>query len=279
MFVLLYSAYKLSRPINFIISFLSILVAGIICKSLLFNWVDVLLAAFAGAFTGAAGNIINDYFDCEIDKINRPQRILPLGIITKKQALQIYFSFLIIVLAFTIGLNVLAVTIVIFTNVIIFLYSYKLKKIPLVGNFIVSFFTGLAFIYGGAAVYNYKGALIPALFAFLINFIREIVKDIEDIKGDSMQNVYTFPGVYGYKKSYYLIFMLTVVLILLTFIPFIFEVYKIEYFLIINVIINPILIYILKNMWKDNSKKNISTISALLKVNMIFGLIAIYMGV
>ncbi len=279
MYSLLYSAYKLSRPINFIISFLSIIVAGIICRSPLFMWTDILLASFAGAFTSAAGNIINDYFDYEIDKINRPKRILPSGIITRRQALQIYLFFLFIITALTIPLNAIAIIIVIISNIVIFFYSYKLKNIPLLGNFVVSFFTGLAFVYGGAAVNNYYGAIIPALFAFFINFIREIVKDIEDIKGDSMQKVFTFPAIYGLKKSFYIVCILTIVLILLTHIPFVFKFYKIEYYLIINVIINPIMIFILKSMWKDNSNNNMSRISMLLKLNMIFGLAAVYMGI
>lgn len=70
---------KLIRPVNFIIAFVSIMVAGFICKSGNYNFSILIIAAFAGALTGAGGNVINDYFDYDIDKINRPNRVLPSG--------------------------------------------------------------------------------------------------------------------------------------------------------------------------------------------------------
>ena len=76
-----------------------------------------------------------------------------------------------------------------------------MKRIILLGNFIVAFLTGLAFIYGGIAVNNFKYAVIPAIFAFLINFIREIVKDMEDIEGDKSAGIFSFPYLYGFKRS------------------------------------------------------------------------------
>ena len=66
---------------------------------------------------------------------------------------------------------------------------------------IIALLTGLAFIYGGFAVGNPVAAIVPAVFAFLINLIREIVKDIQDIEGDTKAGVITFPIKFGFKKS------------------------------------------------------------------------------
>lgn len=274
----IFAIIKISRPLNFIISFFSILVAAQICSVSAVLNLKIIAASFAGALTGSAGNIINDYFDIEIDKVNRPNRILPLKLLSQTEALNIYFIFIVISFLISFNINFSAFIIIIFASVIIFIYSLKLKKIPLLGNFSISVITGMAFIYGGFVVDNYADAIIPALFAFLINFSREIVKDMEDVVGDTKENVFTFPSKYGFKKSKNIILIISVILFLLSFIPFLFNFYKIYFFIIMMIIVNPVLVYFIKSIFKDDSKKNLSRLSLLLKIDMIFGLIAIYFG-
>ena len=69
----------------------------------------------------------------------------------------------------------------------------------------VAFLTGLVFIFGGVVVENPTAAIVPAIFAFLINLIREIVKDMEDVEGDNKAGVITFPIKFGFQKSKILI--------------------------------------------------------------------------
>ena len=130
--------------------------------------------------------------------------------------------------------------------VLLFFYSFRLKRIVLLGNFSVAFLTGLAFIYGGVSVDNSKYAIIPAIFAFFINFIREIVKDMEDIEGDKSAGIFSFPYLYGFKRSKIIISVFSLLLIIATLIPFISKFYRIEYFIIIMALVNPILIYSFK---------------------------------
>ena len=169
--------------------------------------------------------------------------------------------------------------IVIISVVLLFFYSKYLKRIPLVGNITVSFLTGLVFVFGGFVVENPASAFIPAVFAFIINLTRELIKDIEDISGDNNAGVVTFPIKFGLQKSKGLILLITITLILFTFYPFLTQLYKIEYFVIVMVIVNPILIYCMKILFEDQSSKNLNKISNLLKLSMLFGLIAIYLGV
>ena len=136
--------------------------------------------------------------------------------------------------------------IVITSIILLFIYSATLKKLPLIGNITVAFLTGLAFIYGGFASGNPVAAIVPAVFAFLINLIREIVKDIQDIEGDTKAGVITFPIKFGFKKSKILILIITISLILYTLYPFITELYKIEYFIVVMVFVNPLLITFFK---------------------------------
>ena len=269
---------KLSRPINSFITFLVIIVACIISINGSYSVLKIILAGLTGALTASAGNVINDYFDINIDKINRPDRVLPRGEISLKKALSFYIFLSFVSLLLSIFINLIALLEVFFACALLFLYSYKIKKIPLLGNFVVAFLTGFAFIYGGIAVNNSKAAMIPALFALLINFIREIVKDMEDIEGDKQQGINSYPAVFGFKKTKMVIVFITIVLIILTVFPFIKELYAIEYFLIVMIIVNPLLVYVIKSLFDDDSNKNLNKLSNLLKFDMVIGLTAIFLG-
>jgi len=273
------SAYvKISRFINFIITFLVIIVASVISIENEYSILKIILAGLSGALTASAGNVINDYFDINIDKINKPHRVLPSGSLTKKEAINFYIILTISAFVISSFININAFIIVFISTLFLFFYSYQVKKIPLIGNILVAFLTALAFIYGGIAVNNISSAVIPASFAFLINLIREIIKDMEDAEGDSQQGINTFPVEYGLKKTKTLIVIVTFVLIILTLYPFVFNVYEIEYFLVVMVFINPLLVYIIKSLFENDTVKNLSKLSNLLKINMVFGLAAIFLG-
>jgi geranylgeranylglycerol-phosphate geranylgeranyltransferase len=268
----------ISRPINLLITFLVIIVACIISIKGDYSVLKVFFAGLTGALTVSAGNVINDYFDINIDKVNRPHRVLPKGELTLREALVSYIFLFFVSLLLSIFISLIALLEVFFASALLFLYSYKIKKIPLLGNFVVAFLTGFAFIYGGMAVDNSKAAIIPALFALLINFIREIVKDMEDIEGDKQQGINSYPAIRGFKKAKMIIVFITGVLIILTVFPFINELYAIEYFIIVMVIVNPLLVYIVKSLFDDDSTKNLNKLSNLLKLNMVIGLTAIFLG-
>jgi len=269
---------KISRPLNSFITFLVIIVACVININGSYSVLKIILAGLTGALTASAGNVINDYFDINSDKINHPTRPLPSGSITKNDAAILYLLFFLSALALSVLINGLAFLIVLISSNILFLYSFRLKHIALFGNLVVAFLTGLVFIYGGIAVGNIKNAFIPALFAFLINFIREIVKDMEDKEGDTKVGIISFPIKYGFSSAKNLILAAAIILIAFTFYPFLTQYYKIEYFLVVMIIVNPVLVYFLKSLFKDDSHKSLNKLSFILKLEMIFGLIAIYLG-
>jgi len=270
---------NLIRPINFLITFISVIVAAIICQPDNLPVLNVYLAALAASFVLASGNIINDIHDVEIDKINRPYRPIPSGKITQTNAYGLYTVLVFISILISVFLNETAIVIVLFSILLLFIYSKYLKKFPLIGNITVAYLTGLVFIYGGVIVANPLAAIVPAVFAFLINLIREIVKDIEDAEGDEKVGIVTFPIKFGVKKTKVLILFITLSLITYTFYPFLSQLYKIEYFVFVMVLVNPILVYCLKKLFQNHSVINLNRISNLIKLSMIFGLIAIYLGV
>lgn len=268
----------LTRVVNVFITFVSVIVAVVICSDITAINMNIILAAACAAFVTAAGNVINDVYDQDSDRINKPYRPIPSGKVSHKEALNLYFSLILISVIFTYFLNFIIFLIIILSHLLLMLYSVRLKKIPLFGNLVVSFLTGFVFIYGGLIAGNVIAALIPAGFALLINLSREGIKTIMDIPGDKSAGIITFPQKYGLNLSNKLISAFLMLLLILTFIPFLTGFYSIEYFIIVMVTVNPLLIYVIKSLIEVKEKVNLNKLSFILKLNMIFGLTAIYFG-
>ncbi|MDX9713572.1 MAG: geranylgeranylglycerol-phosphate geranylgeranyltransferase [Ignavibacteriales bacterium] len=273
-----FSAYiKITRPLNTAITFCVVVVAILISQKYPTKISLILLASLTAALTAAAGNVINDLFDIETDKTAHPDRVLTKGTLTKTEAKSEYFLLNSIAAIIAVSLSTTPFVIVLLSISLLYIYSAYLKRIILVGNITVAALAGLAFIYGGVVTNNPKAAVIPAFFAFFINLIREIVKDIQDIDGDKKQKIITFPVRYGIQPAKKSAAILIIILIAFTFYPFIFQVYKIEFFVIVMIFVNPVFIICVKNLLQKKAA-DIALTCNLLKLNMIIGLIAIYLG-
>lgn len=269
---------EISRPLNLLITFAVIVVSAVICSEGFKFTATILFGAISAMLVAASGNIINDYYDYKIDKINKPYRPIPSGRINRKESLIIYIQFIITSIIISSLVSIAALLLVIVTIALLFFYSLYFKRIPLIGNLAVSVSTGLAFIFGGIIVGNINAAIIPAGFAFLINLIREVVKDIEDMDGDKKNEIHTFPIIYGLKSTKTFLTFLSIILFISTLIPFVFSIYKIEYYLIILFGVNLPLIYFLREVYSKLFLKKLSKLSLMLKIVMMFGLLAIFLG-
>src|SRR5690606_10511704 len=139
--MLIFNFILLCRPVNIFITILSVIVAILLSDKTDFPAAIFFYAAIAAAFTAAAGNIINDYFDIEIDKINKPGRPLAAGYISKKSALIFYGLLNAAALFAAIQLNFDVFLITVYTQVLLFFYSYKLINIHLAGTLFVVYLT------------------------------------------------------------------------------------------------------------------------------------------
>jgi geranylgeranylglycerol-phosphate geranylgeranyltransferase len=238
----------------------------------------VLLACLTGAFITVAANAINDVYDLEIDRINRPDRPLPSGVISPKEAFafSIFFFFLGVTSSALINRQTLVIALLF--SVLLYLYSSTFKRRVLIGNFTVSLATAFAFIYGGAAVGHVENAFFPAIFAFLMHFGREIIKDMEDVKGDAQDGATTLPIRYGIRPAQILTTLLLMALIVFTQLPFFFNIYGMWYWMIVNLGVNTVLVYTIISMWKQPTRSNFRVLSIVLKADMVVGLVAIYVG-
>jgi len=150
-----------------------------------------------------AGNAINDYYDREIDSVNRPARPIPSGRISPQAALN-YSLALFAAGCLLAGLvNQVCLALAAFNSALLFLYARNLKATPLAGNICVAFLTGSTFLFGGAAA-GLQGLLanqVPFLLSFLVSMSREIAKDIEDMAGDRLGGARTLPILAGERLS------------------------------------------------------------------------------
>jgi geranylgeranylglycerol-phosphate geranylgeranyltransferase len=186
----------------------------------------VYLAALAVVIITMAGNLINDYFDVKTDEVNRPDRLIPSGKINKKQVLiiSIFLFALGNILLTIVDFNLLKIGLAV--TVILVIYTPFLKRLPLIGNIAVSLLLSLTVIVGAissAAFLNLKNSVLPASLIFLLSLPREILKDGEDLIGDRMAGLRTFPVVFGIRRTRKLaVFILWILILWIIFNSFIF---------------------------------------------------------
>lgn len=176
---------------------------------------QLLLLSFSTVLIAAAGYIINDYYDVKIDLINKPKRVV-VGRVLKRRVAMIAHTILNITgigLGFVLSYQLALLNLI--SAVLLWAYSNQLKRMVLVGNLVVSLLTGLS-IYVVAFHFDPQNTMIIAysLFAFFFTLIREIIKDMEDLKGDENFGCRTLPIVYGIRKSKNVIYSLSIIFLI-----------------------------------------------------------------
>lgn len=176
------------------------------------------LLTLSSILIAAAGYIINDYYDVKIDLINKPRRVVIGKVLRRRVAMffHVLFSFTGIVIGFFLTWKIGLITI--FSVGLLWLYSNQLKRLPFVGNVSVALLTGFS-IYVVHFIFPAGHTLIIAYAAFAFSFtlIREIIKDMEDVKGDTAFGCRTLPVLYGIRRTKWVIYGLSVLFVLTLF--------------------------------------------------------------
>jgi geranylgeranylglycerol-phosphate geranylgeranyltransferase len=212
---------RLLRPLNFVLFFAGVALGGILAGGLeVFRGesLGLMLAAMASAaLIGASANAVNDLFDLEIDRINRPDRPLPSGTVSPRAAWAVWFVGSLLGIGLSMLISMAHVGLAVGSVALLFGYSAYLKRMPLVGNLAVALVLGLAILYGGLVAGPSVAALVGAAFAFLVTLAREIAKDIEDAPGDGAAGARTLPLVLGPQRAAWV--MVAVVALTLVLLP------------------------------------------------------------
>lgn len=273
---------EIIRPGNVIMALITILLVAII--DLDFS-LPVVLAIVVVFFAISAGNVINDYFDYNIDLINRPDRVLPSGRISRKGGRN--YAYLLFAGAvatelvnYYITKNAIALVIVIFAVIVLYLYARVFKTTPLIGNFVVAFITGLSFVFGGYTINNPHIIMVSyylGFFACAMTMAREITKDIEDIEGDKKEGANTFPIRFGEKPAAVLAFILIIITCALCPVLYINHIFSIYYLAIIAIAVL-IFLYSAVLILKSQTPENCHKVSKYLKIGMLIAFVSFVVG-
>ncbi|MFW9819719.1 MAG: geranylgeranylglycerol-phosphate geranylgeranyltransferase, partial [Candidatus Thorarchaeota archaeon] len=277
---------EILRPINDLMGSLTVIIGILNTRSdidTIILILNVVLGVLTYFFIAGSGMVINDYYDIEIDKINRPERPIPRGSITLKQAKILW------ILTFSIGIIIAIIHSVLFNigylNVIIaaffafmgWLYAAWGKKSGFIGNIIVSISFSIGLIYG--AVLNNSNVPPYIYFFFLTSFFlllsREVIKGCEDFEGDKKQGVKTLAIRLGIKKATTFSLIFALLAIIFFILPFFTNILNPILFLISMVFGIAVVLYTILLMLKSNLvRKDFKKISLLLKISMFLGLVA-----
>ncbi|HQV35619.1 MAG TPA: geranylgeranylglycerol-phosphate geranylgeranyltransferase [Flavobacterium sp.] len=285
------SLFSVVRGYNIPVIILAQYLAAIFILSTDLRALDVLLdfnlfvIVFASAITIASGYIINSFYDSKKDLINKPNKTMLDRLVSQKTKLQVYFglNFLVFLMAMLVSWRA-----ALFFSSYIFLiwfYSHKIKKYPIVGNIMAALLAVLPFF--GILLYYFKidGLLenvrnekyyvifAHASFLFLLILIREMIKDLENIKGDMAQNYRTLPVILGESFSKKVITFLIICSIFPVYI--LIEIYDVGYMDIYFYVSFIILIFFIMKLWNSNSKENYLLLHNIIKFIIVAGVFSI----
>jgi 4-hydroxybenzoate polyprenyltransferase len=255
----------------------------------------IVLLVLATICIAAAGNIINDINDVETDFINKPDKVIIGTSISEKGAYNIFIALNLVGVGIGFYLSHAVnrapfFSIFVIISVLLYVYATYLKPIMLIGNIVISVLVALSIIIVGVfelipaitasnqqtQVIFFKVILDYALFAFIINLLREMAKDIEDIDGDYKAEMNTLPIVIGRDRAKNLLSVLNFIPLAGIIYYVVSNLYKqpiaVGYFLIF--IVAPI-IYICIKTFSAETKKEFHHLSVMYKLVMLFGILSL----
>lgn len=235
---------------------------------------NLFLIVLASSLTIASGYIINNFYDAQKDLINRPKKSMLDRLVSQQTKLHVYFSLNLIVVLLAFWVSWRAVFFYAGFIFLIWFYSHKLKKYPMVGNLTAALLAVLPFF--GILMYFknfYQVIFAHATFLYLLILTRELIKDLENIKGDLVADYRTIPVMFGESTSKIII----TALIFLTIIPvyLLIDVYDVGYMDIYLYSGMLVIIWFLIQLWKAETQKEYLLLHNILKFLIVAGVFCI----
>lgn len=268
------SLLRLTRAGNlFIIALSQYFTAGFLLDKTTLDDLRLLILSVSTVTIAAAGYIINDYYDVKIDYINKPDRVVIGKTITRRYA--ILFHVLLSVMGISLGvlLHWKIGLVNAFSVFLLWFYSNYLKRLPFVGNFAVAALTGLSILVIDL-LYKADNPLIYiyASFAFFMTLIREIIKDIEDLKGDNSFGCKTLPILIGTRKTKTIIYLiLTLFAVIVVVLNYFYKALPFSYYMLF--LFGP-LVFLIYRLARADMKRDFAFLSSFCKVIMLLGIIS-----
>lgn len=236
--------------------------------------INLLMLVLASSATIASGYIINNFYDSEKDLINRPQKSMLDRLVGQNTKLVFYFVLNFIAIIFASYVSFRAV---VFFSLYIFgiwFYSHKLKKLPIIGNLVSATLSITPFFAIFIYYKNFETVIfVHAVFLFLIIAMRELTKDLENIRGDLALNYKTIPIVYGeYTSKVMLTILGAFTLVPIYLLIYHFQVGRMTYFFYLSIVL---MFGFLMLLWKSNQKSQYLILHNILKFIIVAGVFSI----
>ncbi len=271
--------FKISRPINLLMVGIAQFMAAFFLVETTAEGLPVYLdfrlylLILSTVIITAAGYMINDYYDVKIDYVNRPDQVIVGKTIKRRVVIMLHsiLNFTGIALGLIVSPAVGAVNFA--AAFFLWLYSNELKRRPFVGNLVVALLTGLAVYLVG--IYYQKAELLIftyAVFAFYLNLIREILKDIEDRSGDRKHGCRTLPIVIGFRKTKQVIFIIAFCFII-SIVLITLALNQTELFIYFGGL-GIFFIYFMYKIYTSDRRSHFTSLSAMAKALMLIGTIS-----
>ncbi|MEM9983727.1 MAG: geranylgeranylglycerol-phosphate geranylgeranyltransferase [Bacteroidota bacterium] len=282
---------KISRPLNVLISFLSFAVGCYLVHDKSLRFLGDLPFWGTGltiAVIAATGYWINDVYDFRIDRVNRPRTTIVNAKLSVKKVLTVYFVTNMAILMFSLAylgwhLGMINITFINFVSVLmLFVYASWLKRVSVAGNLVISFMIALVLILAYYLYHEINLSLIWAIvFAFEITLIREITKDVQDIRGDLQFSLRTLPIQIGITQTRKVLLALYLIFLLSTYLPFVEAQWRMGQWLWPYLALSVLLVqlpclYLIRLMWRSEEPEDFGIQSNMLKVLMLTGLITLF---
>jgi len=277
MFKRLLVSIEITRPHNMLVAAFGVAAGYIIAggNSVAEMWPTALVTA---AVTGA-GNIVNDCYDLQIDKVNKPRRPLPSGRLTFGAAAWLYGVCTAVITAgafFFLPSNV--ALLVVSWQLALYVYARWVKRMFVVGNLLVAAVTSSVFLAGALLTGNAAAAAVPVSIAFVFVLSRELIKGAEDVEGDRVSGVSTVAVVLGTDRAVLAASGLMLLLVSVIPAPALIGHYSALYLWVMELTVAPGLLVASYLILKHPGKRIFCRVSWLLKIEMFFGVLAMGVG-
>jgi 4-hydroxybenzoate polyprenyltransferase len=231
------------------------------------------LLVVATGMIAAAGYIINDYYDIKIDLVNKPERVVIGKTIPRRYAILFHTMLSLAGVAIGFFLDWRIGVVNFFSAFLLWWYSNDLKRQPFIGNMVVGILTALSIIIVDA-LYKTGNHLIYiyATFAFFMTMIREIIKDMEDLKGDDTFGCRTLPIIWGLRRTKVFIYVIVGIFAATVLIINFFYVRLPEKYFMIFLALPMIFLVIM--LVKADTKKDFSRLSTFCKLILLLGVLS-----
>ncbi|UCH84039.1 MAG: geranylgeranylglycerol-phosphate geranylgeranyltransferase [Candidatus Latescibacterota bacterium] len=271
------ATFEIARPHNMIVAAMCVYASYYLCGGTALS--TVLPALVFTALVTGLGNLVNDYFDSGIDRINKPRRPIPSGRLSPRYVLTVYvLGTAVVTAAMVLFLRPSLLILLLCWETAVFVYAAWAKRVTLLGNVVIAGVCSSAFLAGALITGDYAVVAFPVCFAFLFVLGRELIKGAEDIRGDSLAGAATVAVRFGAERAAFSGAMLLFVCTLIAPLPALVHYFGRTYGLLMELLVVPGMLVAAYLVLRFPGRATFNRVSWILKIEMFVGVLVLGLG-